>query len=250
MTMSATRLLRLIRKAPDKPLPIPRVLGIDDFALRKGRTYGTILVDLEHHRPVDLLPDRRAETVARWLQQHPGVQIITRDCSTEYSRGITLGAPNPLPVADRFHIAANLREALERQLERVRSAFVGIELTRSQKRSALPLDGNFASAVHFLHQPEIRSAIERTLSALRRNGKRTIVGQVRALYAEGYTVRSIAQQLEPSRTTVYRYLRSDSPLITPQRRIRPSILDEYIPYLSVRWQVLLQQFWRTTTKTC
>ncbi|MEO8286993.1 MAG: ISL3 family transposase [Chloroflexota bacterium] len=233
MTMSATGLLRLIRRTPDKLRPIPRVLGIDDFALLKGRTYGTNLVDLEHHRPVDLLPDRRAETVARWLQQHPGLEIITRDRSTEYSRGIALGAPKALQVADRFHIVANLREALERQLERVRSAFVGIELPRSQRRSALSLDSNFAP---ILRQPEIRSASERTVSAIRRKGKRTIVGQVRALYAEGYSVRSITQQLELSRTTVYRYLRSDSPLITPQRKIMPSILDEYVPYLSVRRQ--------------
>lgn len=244
MTISASGLLRLIRRAPDNPLSTPRVLGVDDFALLKGRTYGTILVDLEHHRPVDLLPDRRAETVALWLQQHPGVQIITRDRSTEYSRGIAMGAPKALQVADRFHIVANLREALERQLERVHSTFVGIEVPRSQRRSMLSLGGNFAS---FLRQPEIRSAKERTVSELRRKGKRTIVGQVRALYAEGYSVRRIAQELELSRTTVYRYLRSDSPLIKAQRKIMPSILDEYVPYLSVRWQEGCEngvQLWR------
>jgi transposase len=69
------------------------VLGVEDWALRKGRTYGSILVDLEAHRVVDLLPDRSAPTVAAWLRRHQGVELITRDCSTEYARAAALGAP-------------------------------------------------------------------------------------------------------------------------------------------------------------
>jgi transposase len=96
------------------------VLGLDDFALCRGRIYGTILVDGETHRVVDLLPERTAQTVTLWLQNHPGVEIITRDRSTEYARGATEGAPNAIQVADRWHVLGNLREALERLLDRLR----------------------------------------------------------------------------------------------------------------------------------
>ena len=94
------------------------MLGVDDFALRKGQWYGTILLDLEQRRPVDLLPERSATVFETWLQQHPGVGIIARDCSPEYIHGATAGAPHAIQVADRFHLLSNLRETLEWTLER------------------------------------------------------------------------------------------------------------------------------------
>lgn len=95
-----------------------RVVGIDDFALRKGQTYGTVVVDLETRRPIDLLPDRTATTVSAWLAAHPEFEIVSRDRSPEYERGVTLGAPQATQVMDRWHVIKNLREALERQLRR------------------------------------------------------------------------------------------------------------------------------------
>ena len=101
MPASGNTILRLIRDGLQTAMPTPRVLGIDDWAWRKGQRYGTILVDLERHRPVDLLPDWTAESLALWLQPYPGVGIISRDRSREYGKGIAEGAPEAIQVADR-----------------------------------------------------------------------------------------------------------------------------------------------------
>ncbi|MCB9422401.1 MAG: transposase [Ardenticatenaceae bacterium] len=91
---SATTLLRIIRRLFASPTAMPRVVGVDDWAKRKGTAYGTILVDLERHQVIDLLPDRTAETVEQWLKDHPGIEVVTRDRSTEYARGVTTHCVN------------------------------------------------------------------------------------------------------------------------------------------------------------
>lgn len=122
MGLRASRdtVLRLMRGLPLHVDYMPRVLGVDDWSLRKSQTYGTILVDLERHRVVDLLPDRSADALAAWLRDHSGVEVIARDGSNTYADGAARGAPNAVQVADRFHLMANLREALRQLLERNR----------------------------------------------------------------------------------------------------------------------------------
>lgn len=114
MPTSATTLLRGIRKwlLPTGSKPI--IVGVDDWALRKGRTYGTILVDLERRRPIDLLPDRLASTLAARLRRDPQIQVVARDRSTEYARGTAMGAPDAVQVADRWHLLLNTRQMVER----------------------------------------------------------------------------------------------------------------------------------------
>jgi transposase len=122
LRVSRNPLLRLLRRQPEPDLPTPRVLGVDDGALRKGHTYGTILVDLERRQPVALLPDRESATWAQWLWDHPGVQIIARDRATAYADGARHGAATATQVADRFHLLRNLAEALEQVFHQHRMA--------------------------------------------------------------------------------------------------------------------------------
>jgi transposase len=121
MPTSPATLLRIIRATPDPVLPPLRVVGVDDFAFRRRHRYSTLVIDLERQKPVDLLPDRSAATLATWLKGHPNIEIITRDRSTEYARGVTAGAPQAQQIADRWHLLVNLREALERMLTRLHS---------------------------------------------------------------------------------------------------------------------------------
>ncbi|WNG18362.1 ISL3 family transposase [Cystobacter fuscus] len=116
MPTSPDTLLRLMHRTPLPPSTPPRVLGVDDWAWRKGRTYGSLLVDLEAQRVVDLLPDRSAPTLTSWRRRHPGVEVVTRDRSTEYARATMEGAPHAQQVADRWHLLLNGRQMVERWL--------------------------------------------------------------------------------------------------------------------------------------
>jgi transposase len=118
MAASPDTLLRRVRMAVKPCAPTPHVLGVDDFAFRRGRRYGTILVDMERHRVIDLLPDRESATSSAWLKQHPGVEVVSRDRSPTYAAAITEGAPGAVQVADRFHLLMNVREVLEKVMTR------------------------------------------------------------------------------------------------------------------------------------
>src|SRR6516164_22441 len=132
MPTSPDTLLRRIRQAPLPQRTRVRVLGVDDWAFRRGHHYGTILCDLEQRCPVDLLSERSADALCDWLKEHPEVEIISRDRADDYIRGATAGAPQAVQVADRWHLLRNLRDALKGTADRhhadVQAAAQGVDL--------------------------------------------------------------------------------------------------------------------------
>jgi transposase len=230
MPTSPDTLLRLVRGTSIVAVACPRVLGVDDWAFRKGRTYGTVLVDLEQHQPIDLLPDRTAETLEQWLHAHPGVEIISRDRAGAYAEGATHGAPQAIQVADRFHLMHNLREALQRLLDRQQSA-----LKAASTPPAVPSPPDPLPATNGSGGPAAAPTRVEQDQAVRRARRHARYDAVLALANEGLGIRAIACEVHLSRDTIRRFLAAGTFPERARPRLQPSILDAYIPYMRTRW---------------
>lgn len=219
---SPDTLLRLIRSTPEADAVTPRVLGVDDFSFRRGRLFGTILVDLEKRIPIDLLPDRDAETLEKWLKAHPGVEIVSRDRAGNYAEGARKGAPKAQQVADRFHLLKNLGENLEGFFLNKKGL-----LKEAQKDPA-------ASATDT--RPRGNTKRQEEVSQQRHQKWVDRHRKIHDLSAKKVNLANIARQVGTSRQTVYRYLQMDQP---PERRsprrTRTHLLEPFKPYLIKRW---------------
>lgn len=232
MPTSRFTLVRLIRQAPTAPVHTPRVLGTDDFAWKKGDRYGPILVDLEAHRVVDVLPDREAETFVAWLKAHPGVQIISRDRAGNYADGARRGAPEAIQVADRFHLLLNLRTALQKMFERNQDRLQQVATQEKTIQMSEPVKKP-EEAVD-LPTPEVKPP---TATEAQRQGRRARrqgrYDEVLKLHQQGANQVTIAALTGLHRDPVRRYLyASDFPeIVRPGKR---SKLDPYKAYLQER----------------
>jgi transposase len=229
IAISPDSLLRLLKQTTLPPRPTPRVLAVDDFALRKGHRYGTLLVDGETHRPVELLEDRTANTLAQWLRQHPGIEIITRDRSTEYAGGASEGAPTAIQIADRWHWLTNWREALERGLDRLRPQLQNVlTLSGVMPESAL-------TPISIYERERRRGTKDQMIQQTRRTQRYEVYRQVKDLQKQGYNLRQVAGQLKLGLRRVRRYFASEQfPEQARPVRVK-SILDPYAAYLQQRW---------------
>ena len=229
---SASTLLRLIRRAPVLNAPTPRVLGVDDWALRRGHSYGTILIDHERRRPVALLDGREAATLARWLQEHPGVEIITRDRAEAFAQGAALGAPDAVQIADRWHLFKNASDALERVLQRHRAALAqsaAAVLAPSEKTA-----GEVTSPTQPASPPE-QTTERSALASARRAARQALYDDVQRLHAEGLSIYAIGERLKVSRPTVRKYLRAPSCPQRAPRRTTIGTLSSLDTHLRARW---------------
>jgi transposase len=213
-------LLRLVMATPDPAAGIPRVLGVDDFAFRRGQRYGTLLIDCETGAPLDLLEGRSAQPLADWLAAHPGVEVICRDRSGSYADGARTGAPQAVQVADRFHLWQNLAKAVERCV--------------AAHRSCLDEPALAAGGPEPVPPPEPASAARPEPAGKYADRARRHHATVHGLLAEGRGLREIARHLGWGLHTVQRYARAATwqELADGRwQRPRPSKLDPFKPYL-------------------
>jgi transposase len=202
---SPDTILRRVTAAAGEPAPPPRYVGIDDWAVRKGHTYGTILIDLERGTVIDLLPGRDGEALKAWLAAHPQVEVITRDRWPAYIQAATSAAPQAQQVADRFHLLTNVREAVEKILSRIGPDIRAAHAAVSAPPAPAPTPPDAVPPA----PPKAPTATEQ-----RRSAKRAARGErfrrVKDLTAEGVSVREIARRLRMSRGAVLRYRRLEA----------------------------------------
>src|SRR5262245_9947027 len=228
---SGDTLLRRAKTAPDEPEPRYRFVGIDDFALCKGQTYGTILVDLERRRVIDIFDRRDGSAVEAWLKAHPTVEVVTRDRWSAYASAATAGASQATQVADRWHLLKNLREAIERLFERfagaIHRALIPQETTPSESGTSPPPPPTpVLSTSPPEPTPEHRS--KPTAGRLRRAENHHRVHELRD---QGRPLREIARQMRLSRNVVRRYLRTERYTDERGNRRRKTRLDEFTAYV-------------------
>jgi transposase len=223
ITVSRDTLISLVRALPDPEIGQVTVLGVDDFSKRRGHSYATLLINMDTHQPIDVLDDRRSDTLAQWLRDHPGVQIICRDRAGAYAEGARKGAPEAVEVADRWHLWKNLCDAAEATVRAHRADL------REPEPEAEPEPDVEAEAVSPA-QPAPESPDSPT--AVRTRERHAAVQE---LTERGMTITAISQQLSLDRKTVRKFTRAataDELINGPRGRSRS--FEELIPYLQQR----------------
>src|SRR5947209_7517856 len=234
MQTSPTTILLCLMTLPLDPVKPVIQVGIDDFAFRRGRTFGTVLVNLQEHRVIDLLPDRQVETAKAWLKSHAEIRYVSRDRGSEYASAATQGAPQAVQVADRFHITKNLSEAVQQLLARV--------LTQMKEAS----QGEETQGTNELEQTPPVLPIEQwrpapgkdieQIVATRRAEREARYQQVVTLREQGLTSKQIADRLMMHERTVRHWLKRQVAPDVRQRRKYASDFDPYAPFVLKRWQ--------------
>jgi hypothetical protein len=221
MPASGSTVLRLMHAAPLPQTELAPVIGVDDWAWRRGRSWGTIVVDLERHQVVDLLPDRSSATFEAWLRTRTGLAIMARDRSTGYSRAAQAVAPHALQVADRWHLLLNARQMLERWLVGAHS-----------RLCKLPIRPGLRGRVRDHAFPRSRTDQAAAREVQRRRFAQH--AEVQRRHAAGESIMAIARAIPLAPGTVRRYASADQAPERGARAIGPSILDPWLIHLERR----------------
>lgn len=226
MPASADTFLRLVRSVrPHKP-DEPRVIGVDEWAWRRGRRYGTMIVDLERNVVIDLLPDRSAATLAAWLRRRPGIEIIARDRAEVFAEGIRAGAPRARQVIDRWHLLCNLGDAFQGLVARRH------RLLRDIARKMI--DEDRAAACVEAAARRAPTTQEKRREARHAPRHRRYAEMTRLLSA-GASIAAVSRTLGLDRKTIRRWVRQGGPPLWTKPK-RPTVLDPYQAGLEQRWQ--------------
>jgi len=223
---SPTTLLRRIMALPTGAVEQVLELGIDDFSFRRGRKFGTILVDLQSHKVIDVLPDRKAETSAVWMATHPEIVLVSRDRGGDYASAAATGAPQAIQCADRFHLIKNLGEALEGMLARHLAAH---RTHQTEELRATPLEGAQSKLPPKLSSKEVQ------VSQAKREERLAQYQQIVAFRKQGLSQAAIAERVGVARTTVSRWLTHATFPEQPPRP-RKTRLDPYLKEIAQRWE--------------
>ncbi|AFY92732.1 ISL3 family transposase [Chamaesiphon minutus] len=229
-------LLNHLKKLSLPAVKIPRIMGVDDFAFRKGERYGTILVDLELNQPIALLADRKAETLTNWLIEHPGVEILSRDRSKTYKSAMDKGAPAAIQVADRFHLVQNLEETLEKVFSSYSNELKAIE--QQQRQTFVPNE----TVVVVTARPTTTAKLQ--VQKLTNYQQRVQQQQkIKRLSEQQWSQIAIAQAVGVSVRTVQRHLAApDLPEIAATNdRSGRSLLEPYKQSLLEWWNAEIRQ---------
>lgn len=236
---SPDTLLRVVRAAVPPAPTTPVILGVDDWAIRKGQHYGTIFVDLERHQPIDLVEGRDATTLANWLKDHPGVEVISRDRAGAYADGARQGAPNAEQVADRFHLLKNAREILEsllnRHIEVLRQAAKNVRPeVPTESTPVTPPDEDAAVDTEPRKLYDNRSKAQIVHSQQFHQERRSRYEAVQSLKSEGYGIADIRHILGMHYSTAKRFYDATT-YPTLARQKRGTLADTFDAYLRERW---------------
>ena len=223
MTASGDILLKIVRGGSLPTHPAAQVIGVDDWAYRRGQRYGTLICNLETHRPIDLLPDRAAESFEAWLLLHPGIKVVARDRGDFYARGADSGAPQAVQVADRWHLLRNMSDVLRRLVDRH---------PRQIAEAWQSAVSGVNTPVVARELPESPPATSKAIGYYHDARRRALYDRVHLLHQQGKSQREIARELEMDRETVQRYLRASS---YPERP-RPCRRTPIDPYRAVLWE--------------
>lgn len=228
--ISASTILRLIIKCPIQAAEFPKIIGVDDWAFKKRFNYGTIIVDLEKNKVIELLPDREAKTLTKWLKEHPSIEMVSRDRSSTYASAITEANKEITQIADRWHILNNLTEGFEQFLNTQRQSIkeVAVELKSEQE---VDFKDTPSPVVEFEQSAELRPikpSHRQIPSKYLDNFLKT-----KQLQDEGHSKRKIAKLLKMSRHTINRYW--DRTEFLPKVNHKKSNILDHEEYLIKRW---------------